>query len=60
MTKAKAGDTVSVDYTLRTVSGDLIDTSAGRLPIRFILGSGDVIPGLDQAVLGMELGESKQ
>lgn len=59
MTKAKSGDTVSVDYTLSTSGGNILDTSAGRPPIRFILGSGEVIPGLDQAVLGMSLGESK-
>jgi peptidylprolyl isomerase len=59
MTKARTGDTVSIDYTLRVAGGDVLDSSAGRPSIRFVLGSGEVIPGLDQAVLGMELGESK-
>ena len=59
MTRAQTGDTVSLDYTLRTTAGDLLATSSGRPPIRFVLGSGEVILGLDQAVLGMATGESK-
>ena len=38
--RAKSGDIVSLDYTLHTAEGGLVDTSAGRPPIRFTLGSG--------------------
>lgn len=49
---------VALDYTL-TVEGSVVDTSEGDEPIRFIQGQGQIIPGLEQALYGMELGESK-
>ena len=55
---AKQGDRVSVDYTL-TVDGKVIDTSIGRGLFSFTLGAGEVIPGFDDAVTGMSIGETK-
>ncbi len=55
---AKSGDTVAVDYWL-TVEGKQIDTSEGRGLFEFKLGSGAVIPGFDNAVTGMSVGEEK-
>jgi FKBP-type peptidyl-prolyl cis-trans isomerase (trigger factor) len=55
----KSGDTVKVDYWL-TVDGEQIDTSEGRGPFEFTVESGQVIPGFDKAVLGMEVGETKE
>jgi len=52
------GDTIKVDYWL-TVDGEQIDTSEGRGPFEFTVGSGQVIPGFDKAVLGMKAGETK-
>jgi FKBP-type peptidyl-prolyl cis-trans isomerase SlyD len=49
---------VALDYTL-TIEGSVVDTSEGDEPIRFIQGQGQIIPGLEQALYGMELGESK-
>ena len=49
---------VALDYTL-TVEGSVVDTSEGDEPIRFIQGHGQIVPGLEQAIYGMELGESK-
>lgn len=54
----KSGDTVTLDYTL-TVDGGLVDTSAGRQPLTFAVGSGQVIKGFDEAVIGMKIGEEK-
>lgn len=59
MATATTGDTVRVHYTGRLQDDTVFDTSDGRDPIEFTLGSGDVIPGFEQAVLGMEPGEEK-
>jgi FKBP-type peptidyl-prolyl cis-trans isomerase (trigger factor) len=53
------GNTVKVDYWL-TVDGEQIDTSEGRGPFEFTVGTGMVIPGFDKAALGMEIGETKE
>jgi len=55
----KDGDTVKVDYWL-TVDGEQVDTSEGRGPFEFTVGSGQVIPGFDKAVTGMKVGETKE
>ena len=60
MAMAKNGDKVTVNYTLTTAGGQVLDTSLGRKPLQFTLGSREVIPGFDQAVLGMQAGQSKQ
>lgn len=61
MAKASSGDTVKVDYTGRLNDGTVFDSSEGegREPLEFTVGSGQVIPGFDQGVQGMEVGESK-
>ena len=59
MTQAKAGDTVRVHYTGKLDDDTQFDTSAGRDPLEFALGSGQVISGLDKAVEGMAVGENK-
>jgi len=59
MTQAKSGDTVKVHYTGTLEDGDEFDSSAGREPLEFTLGSGQVIAGFDNAVDGMAAGESK-
>jgi len=57
--QAKPGDQVSVHYTGKLDSGEVFDSSAGRNPIRFELGTGQVIPGFDRAVEGMAVGEKR-
>ena len=59
MSQAKAGDTVRVHYTGKLDDDTEFDSSVGREPLEFALGSGQVIPGLDKAVEGMTVGESK-
>lgn len=56
---AKAGDTVKIHYTGTLTDGTQFDSSAGREPLEFTLGSGQVIPGFDDGVTGMNVGESK-
>ncbi|WP_247234920.1 peptidylprolyl isomerase [Telluribacter sp. SYSU D00476] len=59
MKKAQSGDTVKVHYTGTLPDGQLFDSSAGRDPLSFQLGSGQVIKGFDEGVTGMEVGEKK-
>jgi len=59
MARAKTGDTVSVHYTGKLDDGTIFDTSAEREPLQFTIGENQVIPGFEQAVIGMEPGDSK-
>ena len=59
MTQAKSGDTVRIHYTGTLDDGTEFDSSAGRDPLEFALGGGQVIPGFDSAVDGMAIGENK-
>ncbi len=56
---AVAGDTVRVHYTGTLEDGTEFDSSRDRDPIEFVLGAGQVIPGFENAVTGMEPGETK-
>ena len=56
--EATTGDVVAVHYTGRSWStGEVFDSSEGRDPIRFQLGAGEVIPGWDQGIAGLQVGE---
>ncbi len=59
MTQVKTGDTVRLHYTGTLADGATFDTSDGRDPLEFTVGSGQIIPGLDQAIPGMEVGDKK-
>ncbi|MFT5067948.1 MAG: peptidylprolyl isomerase [Yoonia sp.] len=59
MTQAKAGDTIRIHYTGTLTSGEVFDSSNGRDPLEFALGSGMIIKGLDDAIYGMIVGEKK-
>ena len=59
MSEAKSGDTVKIHYTGTLDDGTEFDSSAGRDPLEFELGGGQVIPGFDNAVEGMAVGDNK-
>jgi len=59
MVQAKNGDIVRVHYTGRLATGVIVDTSEGSDPLQFELGVGRLIPGFEEAVVGMMPGESK-
>ncbi len=59
MAQAKQGDTVQIHYTGKLGDGTVFDSSRGRRPLQFTIGKGAVIAGFEQAVVGMETGESK-
>lgn len=60
MTGIKDGDTVRIHYTGTLLDGTVFDSSDGRDPLEFIVGSGQIIPGLDVALPGMTQGEKKK
>ena len=55
----KKGDKVKVHYTGKTTDDNVFDSSEGREPLEFEVGAGQMIPGFDKGVEGMELGEKK-
>jgi peptidylprolyl isomerase len=59
MQQVKAGDTVKVHYHGRLTDGTTFDSSEGREPLEFKVGSGQVIKGFDDGVTGMEVGQKK-
>jgi len=54
-----SGDTVSVYYTGTLTNGTQFDSNVGKQPLQFTVGSGQLIAGFDQAVVGMKLNETK-
>lgn len=60
MSQVKAGDTVRIHYTGTLDDGTQFDSSAGRDPLEFQLGRGQVIPGFEKAVEGMAIGDGKK
>ena len=52
------GLVVSMEYTL-IVDGEVLDTSDGVGPLQFLAGHDNIVPGLERAMIGMKIGESK-
>ncbi|SMO88279.1 FKBP-type peptidyl-prolyl cis-trans isomerase [Ruegeria faecimaris] len=60
MTAIKQGDTVRIHYTGTLQDGNVFDSSQGRDPLEFEVGSGQIIPGLDSAMPGLVAGDKKR
>ncbi|CUK12853.1 FKBP-type peptidyl-prolyl cis-trans isomerase SlyD [Ruegeria denitrificans] len=60
MTEIKQGDTVRIHYKGSLLDGNVFDSSEGRDPLEFVVGSGQIIPGLDTAMPGLAAGEKKR
>ena len=56
MRRARLGDTVKVHYTGRLDDGTVFDSTVNRTPLVLRIGGGDVIPGFDRALVGLEPG----
>jgi peptidylprolyl isomerase len=59
MAQAKIGDKVLVDYTGKLANGTVFDSSEAHGPLEFTIGEGQVIPGFEEAVVGLSPGESR-
>ncbi|WP_369328342.1 FKBP-type peptidyl-prolyl cis-trans isomerase [Danxiaibacter flavus] len=59
MQQVKQGDKVRVHYHGKLTDGTTFDSSEGREPLEFEVGSGMVIPGFDNGVLGMSVGDKR-
>ncbi|WP_120502475.1 peptidylprolyl isomerase [Roseovarius sp. EL26] len=59
MTQVKAGDNVRIHYTGTLKDGSVFDSSESAEPLEFVVGSGQIIPGLDIALPGMSVGDKK-
>ncbi len=58
MEVAKKGNRVKVHYTGKLQDGTIFDSSIEREPLEFVVGDGNMIKGFDQAVEGMQKGET--
>ncbi len=59
MREVKTGDKIKIHYHGRLTDDTTFDSSEGREPLEFEVGSGQVIPGFDNGVLGMTPGQKK-
>jgi len=59
MAQAKAGDRVKINFTGKLEDGSVFANTANSEPLEFKLGEGKLIPGVENAVEGMNVGESK-
>jgi FKBP-type peptidyl-prolyl cis-trans isomerase 2 len=61
MKKVDVNSTVTVNYTGKLEDGNVFDSSLnpGREPLSATLGQGSLIPGFEQGLIGMEVGEKK-
>ncbi len=57
--KATKGRKVTVHYRGTLDDGQEFDSSEGREPLEFVVGGGDMVPGFEKAVVGMEPGQKK-
>ncbi len=53
------GMVVTFDFTLTLEGGEVADTTQGEMPLRFIVGQGQLLPGLEDAMIGMTVGEEQ-
>ena len=59
MSKAEVNKKVKVHYKGTFTDGTVFDSSEGKQPLEFVLGSGQVIPGFDKGIEGMTVNETK-
>jgi protein O-GlcNAc transferase len=59
MKQATFGDTVQIHFQCKLEDGTVFDSSLGREPLQFTIGDRQIMPVLEQSVIGMEVTESK-
>ncbi|MFQ5712828.1 MAG: peptidylprolyl isomerase [Candidatus Scalinduaceae bacterium] len=60
MSQAKAGDKVKVHYTGSLKDGKMFDSTRGIRPLEFTIGEKMLISGFENAIIGMNVGETKK
>ena len=60
MAQAKDGDNVKIHYKGKLDDGSVFDSSEGKDPLEFKVGEGNIIPGVEEAVVGMAPEETKE
>jgi len=55
----KKGNKVKVEYKGTLDNGQVFDTSEGKQPLEFTIGEGNILPGFENALIGMEKGKEK-
>lgn len=60
MSQAKTGDKVKINYTGTLGDGSQFDSSVGREPLEFTVGDGEIIPGFEEIVVGMAVGDTRK
>ena len=60
MTKADVGDIVSVHYEGKLEDGSVFNSSADGEPLRFQIGNGQLLPGFEDQVTGLKVGDEKE
>ena len=59
MTTVNQGDTVAIDYVVTTTAGQVVGGTEGQGPQSIQIGGGQIFPQIEQALTGMEVGDSK-
>jgi FKBP-type peptidyl-prolyl cis-trans isomerase SlyD len=59
-TEIQEGSIVTIEYTLTDDAGAVIDSSAGKEPMTYIQGAGQIVPGLERALNGLKIGDQKK
>lgn len=59
MTEIKKDNKVTIHYTGKLQDGTVFDSSRDREPLEFVVGSGQIIPGVENAVVDMSPGDKK-
>ena len=57
--RVETGHRIRVHYTGKLTDGSVFDSSTGKEPLEFVVGAGQMIPGFDAGVVGMEIGEER-
>jgi FKBP-type peptidyl-prolyl cis-trans isomerase SlyD len=58
--KISNGNVVGIDYSLHLGDGKVVDASAPGEPLTYLHGEGQIVPGLESALVGLDVGERKQ
>ncbi|MEX0799246.1 MAG: peptidylprolyl isomerase [Bacteriovoracaceae bacterium] len=52
-------EVMGFNYTLKDKEGNVIDSSEGQTPLLFLVGSGQIIPGLEKEIVDLNIGDKK-